>query len=129
MNRNKLNNAAEQKHLRADANAIVKKYIDQIKVDEEYYEEEFEEETVYFEAPAEVIFELFPGKYKEDEVECTDISMCYCRTKEGVVDDELPYFEISPVRYTTYYESFDWQDLDIYDTNVIAMLLNKMEEQ
>lgn len=94
--------------------------------DERVYSEEAKEWTYYFTAPAKKVLDMFPGRYKPEDVVATEISIeLPCEKKyeynfgsiDGVVVSISPTSEDEEGRI-----DYDWEDIDISDSEILELL-------
>lgn len=100
--------------------------------DERVYSEEAKEWTYYFTAPAKKVLDMFPGRYKPEDVVATEISIeLPCERKyeydfgsiDGVVVSISPTSEDEDGR-----TDYDWEDIDIPDSEILELLEKGMRQ-
>lgn len=104
----------------------LKDVLKDIRFDERFYSEEEHEWTYYFIAPAKVILEAFPEKYKPEEVVSSEIRISFSRKKKYIPDmGALLYSRVS-ISPTSEGEDgftdYDWSDIIIPDEQELRLL-------
>lgn len=100
--------------------------------EERTYSEEENVWTYYFTAPASKVLELFPGRYKPEDVVSTELSIevpCNSKTEyefgrlDGVVVSISPTSEDEDGCL-----DYDWNEIDINDSEIFELLENAMRQ-
>lgn len=100
--------------------------------EERVYSEEAKEWTYYFTAPAKKVLDMFPGRYKPEDVVSAEISIDIpCEKKHEYEYNNLDgiVVSISPTSENEDgLEDYDWEEIDIPDNEILELLEKAMRQ-
>ncbi len=100
--------------------------------DERFYSEKNKMWTYYFTAPANMVLEMFSGRYNPEDVASTEISIdvpCEKKTQYEFGNLDGIVVRISPTQeYEDGCTDYDWEDIDIPDSEILELLEKAMRQ-
>lgn len=123
---------ADGKKFNIDIKLIIHGAEREIQFDDSYYDIEQKQIVYYFIAPAQLIKDIYPGKYDNDDVQSTEIRIALsCVENQPINYKELEtsYCQISPTKDEEgIFFDYDWTDYDL-SWETIDSLADFAEEQ